>query len=125
MKIIFFLGLGEKAQKMIKVAREVTAEFNIFACTPRNDLIKEWDDNVLSEAHSPISCEAYLLANPGEEYAFYLPDGGTLELEIEDMENYICYWYDIDEQKWYKKENVGSIPVLESPDSGQRIGILK
>lgn len=121
-------GLTELAQRMIRNVRDVTDAFDLFACSPRNDLLADRNHNVLSGAHEEPEHEAYLLANPGREYAAYFPKGGRVEIEREH-ENHLEFeieWYDVDDGEWAETETAttdGEIP-LSTPGSGQWAAVV-
>lgn len=104
------IGLNEHAQRAIRGARDVTDGFDVFACEPRLDLLGDRDDD-----------EAYLLADPGEAYAVYFPDGGSVTLSVESGEDAECRWYDADEPGWAERESLpADDPVrLDTPGDGQ------
>ncbi len=109
------LGLSEKAVKMIKAAKEVMSFIDIFKCSPRNELLQERREN-----------EAYLLANPGIEYAIYFPEQGYVDLKINNNQEYNFRVYDIDNNCWITKKNVSGRKIrINTVTDGQQIIILK
>lgn len=89
------LGLREIAQAHISAMRQVTDEIDIFSCKPHLDLISDHSIN-----------EAYCIANPGQEYALFFPDGGHVLLDVsaattdQNGGTMLLRWMDIRQQKW-------------------------
>lgn len=104
------LGLGPRAQTTIRSARMLTDSFDLFASRPYNELLSEREDN-----------EAYVLAQPGEQYAVYFPDGGNVILNVSDAQGSLqLRWLNINTSKWLDtqyEEGGGSI-ILQAPGSG-------
>jgi hypothetical protein len=65
------LGLSPLGQQVIQSMRWVMDEIEFAATKPRNDLLSEREEN-----------EAYLLAEPGKQYALYFPKGGEVSLDL-------------------------------------------
>lgn len=111
------IGLTERAQRMIRSAREVTDAFNLFATEPRNDLLGEREEN-----------EAYCLAEPGKQYAVYFPNGGEVTLNFSDARGALTLrWYDIDGGRWLAEEKVEAerAIALKTPGAGQWAAVIK
>lgn len=110
------LGLNEHARRHIRAARDVTDAIDLVATAPRNDLLADRDPN-----------EAYLLANPGEEYAIYFPDGGSVELAIDQPGAFDCRWYDISTPGWEaSRSRSGERSLrLTAPSDGQWVVLLQ
>lgn len=102
-------GLDMTAQKMIKAARIFTAEFDIFSCEPRPDLLLDREDN-----------EAYCLAEPGKVYAVYFPKGGEVKIEVQDSgKGYRIRWFDIDSASFVEEIKTKDKTIfLKSPSTG-------
>jgi hypothetical protein len=111
------LGFSEQAQQMIRGARAVTAAFDLFACEPRQDLLRTDGDDV-----------AYCLARPGAEYAVYFTNGGTAELDVTGCSGGVAIrWYDIDRGEWAggTQTQVGASASLKTPGSGQWAAVAR
>ncbi|MFO8054064.1 MAG: hypothetical protein R6U19_02755 [Bacteroidales bacterium] len=65
------LGLGPRAQTTIRSGRMLADSFDIFDSQPQNHLLSERADD-----------EAYALAQPGQQFAVYFPDGGNVILDV-------------------------------------------
>jgi len=64
-------GLNDFAKGSIKAARNLEGLINFWDITPRMDLLSDRESN-----------EAYLAAKPGERYALYFTDGGSVGLDL-------------------------------------------
>ena len=64
-------GLNDYAKASIKAARLLEGVIKLWDVTPRMDLLLEREPN-----------EAYVAATPGEQYAVYFPDGGSVSLDL-------------------------------------------
>ena len=104
------LGLSPRTQSTIRSARMLADSFDFFASRPGNELLSERDDN-----------EAYALANPGQQYSVYFPDGGSVILNVSDAQGSLqLRWLNINTGTWLETQNVeggGSI-TLQAPGSG-------
>ena len=104
------LALGPRAQTTIRSGRMLMDSFDVFASRPDNDLLSERDDN-----------EAYALANRGQQYAVYFPDGGNVVLNVSDAQGRLqLRWLNINTSTWQETqyaEGGGSI-TLQAPGSG-------
>ncbi|MGI9456532.1 MAG: hypothetical protein ACR2NU_08215, partial [Aeoliella sp.] len=66
-------GLNDFAKGSIKAARMLESQIKFWDITPRMDLLSDRESN-----------EAYLAAKPGESYALYFPNGGSVGLDLSD-----------------------------------------
>lgn len=64
-------GLNDFAKASIKAARILESLVKLWDITPRMDLLSDRESN-----------EAYLAAKPGESYALYFTDGGSVSLDL-------------------------------------------
>jgi hypothetical protein len=104
------LGLTERAQTHIKSMRMLTDIMNIFTCEPHNDLLSNRKDN-----------GAYVIANPGKEYAVYFPNGAPVELDLRAATAPCrARWLDISRNQWSKEETLNgrSTATLTAPGEG-------
>ncbi len=107
----FGLGLSELAQTHIRSMRKLTDAMNVFACTPRNDLLSDRQPN-----------QAYCLAKPGERYAVYFPDSGGVKLDVSAVQGELeVRWLDIARSAWQEPQIVsgGGTMQLKTPGKGQ------
>lgn len=97
--------------------RWVMDEIEFDATQPRNDLLSDRQEN-----------EAYLLAEPGNQYALYFPKGGEVSLDLSSTKG---QW----EVRWRNVLNGtiksgellpgGKYVSLETPGSGHWVAVLK
>ena len=66
-------GLNDHARASIRAARLLEDRIRFWDVTPRMDLLADRGPN-----------EAYLAARPGEQYALYFSDGGSVGLDLTD-----------------------------------------
>jgi hypothetical protein len=66
-------GLNDFAQGAIKAARLLESLIKLWDITPQMDLLSQRESN-----------EAYLAARPGQSYALYFTDGGSVDLDLSD-----------------------------------------
>lgn len=110
------LGLSPRAQQIIRSLRMATDELDINRTEPGNDLLSDRSDN-----------EAYLLAEPGRQYAVYFPDGGSVTLDLSDAPVELSMqWLDISNSRWMDETTVqgGNTVELTSPGEGQWVVVL-
>jgi hypothetical protein len=110
------LGLSPRAQQVIQSLRTVVKEFAIEQTDPRNDLLNDRKNN-----------EAYLLAEPGRQYAVYFPDGGSVIIDLADAEGEMKYrWINLDEGRWISSGNIMAEDTIRftTPGDGHWIGII-
>ena len=106
------LGLTEPAKAHIRSMRMLTAELDIFRCTP------DADSRLLSDRSEN---EAYLTYQPGRQYALYFPDGGEVELDLRGVNGTVrVRWLDILASRWKDEKTApaGSRLRLTVPGSG-------
>ena len=111
------LGLGPRAQIIIRAMRDVANAFDIFRSEPRNDLLGERGEN-----------EAYLLAVPGEEYAIYFPAGGSVTLDISALPGeFTSRRMDIASATWVEEITVngGASLTITAPAGAHSIILLE
>ena len=66
-------GLNDLAKGSIKAARVLEGLIKFWDVTPHMELLSDRESN-----------EAYLAAKPGEQYALYFPNGGSVKLDLTD-----------------------------------------
>jgi len=113
------LGLTKTAQASIKSMRMITDEMDVFTCEPNNDLLSNREDN-----------EAYVFANPGKEYAVYLPKGGSVDLDLnvnkqKDAKTVNLRWLNIRKGEWKKEQEIPfSSSITLSPPTESHWAVL-
>lgn len=94
------IGLEPPAQTNIKAMAMLLERFDIFSASPHNDLLSSY------VAPSDATMEAYCLANIGDQYAIYFPEGRyTIDLDPWVFVNELrVRWLNIDEGTWSSEE---------------------
>lgn len=94
------IGLSEHAQANLKAMSMLLEEFDVFDASPHPDLLSSYVSLPSS------SMEAYCLAEIGEAYAVYFPEGRyTIELDPwVYVDSVRIRWLDIDEGTWSEEE---------------------
>jgi hypothetical protein len=113
------IGLNERVQAHLKSSRMLTEAVDMFTAEAdvNSRLLSSRDDD-----------EAYLTFVPGNTYAVYFPDGGTVELDLTKTgEPYRMRWLNIEESRWQGETEVeGKQRVsLETPGSGDWVAVLE
>ncbi|MCA1758319.1 MAG: hypothetical protein LC658_01000, partial [Bacteroidales bacterium] len=112
----FGLGLSPLAQQVIQSMRWVMDEIDFTSTKPHNDLLLERDEN-----------EAYLMAEPGKQYAVYFPKGGEVGLDLTpEDESWEIRWRNVLDgsiQPGLQVEG-GSAVMLKTPGSGHWVAVL-
>lgn len=111
------LGLGPRAQTTIRSGRMLEDSFDIFASQPQNNLLSEREDN-----------EAYVLAQPGQQYAVYFPNSGDVLLDVSAVEGLLeLRWLDIDNAKWQEPKRVKNREslTLQTPGDGDWAVVIR
>jgi hypothetical protein len=101
----------ESALEYTKHARAFFDAFAYWECEPQNDLLSNGD--------------GYVLADVGETYAVYLPDGDDVDLDLTN-DTYEYTWFDPENGDWRDSGTVGggSSTDLGSPPFGGDAAIL-
>ena len=96
------LGLSELAVASLKAARKLESLIKLWDVEPADDLLLGRADN-----------SAFLAARPGEAYALYLPDGGTVRLDLSNTPGpFSVHWIDISTGEWSETAAIrGGAPV--------------
>ncbi len=113
------LGLGESARACIRSARMFLAEFDIFSAVP------DAESRLLSGRSDD---EAYLTAVPGERYALYFPEGGSVRLDLRDAGgDFSVKWLDIRSSRWHDAPKVrgGGFAALDAPGNGHWAVVIR
>ena len=80
--------------------RILTDSIDIFTCEPNNDLLSNRGEN-----------EAYVIANPGHEYAVYFPNGGSVDINLSTSgkagtKMVTIKWLNIDKSEWTEEGEI-------------------
>lgn len=112
----FGLGLSPRAQKVIQSLRYVFDEVAFHRMQPHNNLLANREEN-----------EAYLLAEPGIQYAIYFTGEGSVSLDSGYGDSPLRYrWINIDEAEWSDSSTLEADeePVFSTPGPGQWIVVI-
>lgn len=104
------LGLSEPAIAAIKAARKLESLIKLWDVEPANHLLSDRAPN-----------EAYLAARPGQAYAIYFTNGGSVGLNLRDAPGkYELRWIDIATGEWGKKAMLtgGNVVTVTAPAKG-------
>jgi len=104
------LGLSEPAAAAIKAARKLESLIKLWDVEPANHLLTDRAPN-----------EAYLAARPGQAYALYFPNGGSVGLDLKDATGkYELRWIDIATGEWGKRDTItgGKVVTVTAPAKG-------
>jgi hypothetical protein len=110
------IGLQPMAKACIRAARKLESLIKLWDVTPHMGLLSDrnWD-------------EAYLAANPGEQYALYFPDGGSIGLDLTGhKELFELRWINVCTGDWGEKAPVpgDGIVTISAPDKGGWIAAI-
>jgi hypothetical protein len=111
-------GLSELAQIQIRSARMFEETFDIFRAQPDagSNRLTGRDEN-----------EPYLTSIPGEKYAIYFPDGGSVNLDLHDVQGRLdLKWLDISQSRWLEDDTVegGGPLTISTPGDGQWLAVI-
>ncbi|MGQ9575191.1 MAG: hypothetical protein ACUVUC_07730 [Thermoguttaceae bacterium] len=110
------LGLSEPAVAALQAARKLESLIKLWDLEPANHLLSERAEN-----------EAYLAARPGQAYALYFTDGGSVGLNLSDAAGpYQLHWIDIATGQWGKRETLdgGGIRTVSAPAKGHWVAAI-
>ena len=104
------LGLSDPAKASLRAARKLESLIKLWDVEPANHLLSDRENN-----------EAYLAAKPGQAYALYFIDGGTVGLDLKDAPGrFEVHWVEIGTGEWGKRESLagGAVVKLSAPAKG-------
>jgi len=110
------LGLSAPAVAAIRAARKLESLVMLWEVEPANQLLSERETN-----------EAYLAAAPGQAYALYFTDGGSVSLNLKDAPGgFEVRWIDIATGEWSKRETIigGNLITLTAPARGHWVAAI-
>jgi hypothetical protein len=98
------LGLNAISQAHIRSLRALSNQCAVWTCAPHNDLLSNRSWN-----------EAYCMAQPGEAYAVFFPDGGNVLLDVSAAGGraLAVRWLDIRRCRWWDEVLVDPSALLE------------
>jgi len=104
-------GLNANAQAHLKSMRMLTAELDIFNCTPDSN------SKLLSNRKSN---EAYCTYISGKQYAVYFTNGGSVGLDLTKARGgFTLKWLEIAKSKWQKSKTIQKSKKLTLAPPGQ------
>lgn len=112
------IGLSAVARSHLQSARRLSENFDVVRARPDSA-------RVLLQDRAPD--EAYLSRIPGEAYAVYFPDGGSVALNLSRVNGtFQLRWLEAETGEWWQRTSVdaGRPISLESPAEGHWIGLL-
>lgn len=110
------LGLSAPALASIRAARKLESLIKLWDLQPANELLSDRGNN-----------EAYLAARPGHAYAVYFTDGGSVGLNMSNVQGHFdVRWIDIASGEWAKKEKLeaGDKNTLSAPGAGHWVAAI-
>lgn len=112
------IGLNATARSHLRSADMLLSEYDIFSARPDSS------SRLLSDREPD---EAYLSRIPGEQYAIYFTDGGSVEVDLSEVSGSLSVrWLDAANSAWQKGQVIkGGKPVeLTAPGDGHWMVIL-
>ena len=111
-------GLNQNAQAHLKSMRLLTAELDIFNCTPDSN------SKLLSNREAN---EAYCTYLSGKQYAVYFPNGGSVDLGLTKARSvFTVKWLDIAKSKWRNPKTIqgGKKITITPPGQGHWAALI-
>jgi hypothetical protein len=109
-------GLSDIAKASLQAARELEALIEFWSVEPANHLLSGRRPN-----------EAFLAARPGEAYALYFPDGGSVRLDLTDTDElFVLHWIDVATGEWGEPDTLtgGSEIRISAPGKGHWVAAI-
>ncbi|MFV1967399.1 MAG: hypothetical protein ACC628_18370 [Pirellulaceae bacterium] len=103
-------GLQPISQASLKAARKLETRIRLWDVEPRNDLL-----------HDRLENEAYLAARPGESYALYFTDGGSVGLDLSGIPGtFHLRWINLPNGEWAQDQTLQAdrISTVNAPGPG-------
>jgi hypothetical protein len=110
------LGLSQPAKAAIQAARKLESAIRLWEVEPANHLLSEREEN-----------QAFLAARPGNAYALYFTDGGSVKLDLEDAPGtFQARWINIATGQWDKTEKLdgGGAVTVRAPGRGHWVAAI-
>jgi len=106
----YSLGLSDPAIAIIRAVRKIESNMKMWEIEPLLGLLKNREED-----------EAYLSAKPGEKYALYFTDGGSVDLDLEDYNHpFKLKWLNLKTGDWGTETTItgGEFVQITAPDTG-------
>lgn len=102
------IGMNEVTLAHLRSLRDIVDEMDLIAAEPMNDLLSNRAED-----------EAYVSAIPGEAYALYFPEGGSVGLDLAEG-TFELQWVDVLANEWGDASTVqgGEVVELTTPGEG-------
>jgi len=110
------LGLSDPAKAALRAARKLESLIKLWDVEPANHLLRDRAVN-----------GAYLAARPGQSYALYFTDGGSVGLDLKDAPGrFDLRWINIATGEWGARETIkgGAIVTINAPAKGHWLAAL-
>ena len=108
--------MSDPARASLRAARKLESVIKLWDVEPANQLLSDREDN-----------EAYLAAKPGQAYALYFTDGGSVGLDLKIAPGrFDVLWLDIGTGEWGKRESLdgGGIARVSAPAKGHWAAVI-
>ncbi len=110
------LGLSAAAIASLQAARKLESLIRLWEVEPANHLLRDRAEN-----------EAYLAARPGQAYAIYFTDGGSVGLDLTQAPNrFEAHWIDIASGRWGNRQTLegGGVRTITAPGKGHWVAAI-
>ncbi len=110
------LGLSAPAIANIRAARKLESLIQLWDVEAANQLLSDRAPN-----------EAYLAAQPGQAYALYFTDGGSVGLDLKAVPGVLgVHWIDLSTGEWERRDQLqgGGIVTMVAPGKGPWVAAL-
>jgi hypothetical protein len=104
------LGLSAPAQASLRAARKLETLIRLWEVEPANSLLRDRASN-----------EAYLAAKPGQAYALYFTDGGSVGLDLSAANGrFVVRWIDVATGEWGPQTTLDGdgVATVNAPGAG-------
>jgi hypothetical protein len=110
------LGLSAPAVASLQAARKLESLIKLWEVEPANHLLSDRAEN-----------EAYVAARPGQAYALYFTDGGSVGLDLKQAPGrFEVRWIDIASGQWGQRETLegGAVRTIAAPGKGHWVAAI-
>jgi len=109
-------NLNDKAKASIQATRLLESQMKLWELQPHMELLEDRLPN-----------EAYLAAEPGEKYALYFTNAGSVGLDLTKSKGtFTLKWISITQGVWYREEKIrgGEVATITAPFKGGWVAAL-
>ena len=110
------IGLNDIAQACLRAARKVETLVKFWDLEPHMELLSDRDEN-----------EAYLAANPGQQYVLFMTDGGSVDIDLQGADGRLGgRWADVSTGEWGQSFQLvgGAHAALAAPGAGPWVAAI-